>query len=88
MEDERKDTLREQPEQAEQPETEKKEANSGMILGMCLGMAMGVAIGAATKNLGLWMPIGMCMGMALGVAFDSQKKKKNEQDDGDDQPQA
>ena len=25
MEDERKDTLREQPEQAEQPETEKKE---------------------------------------------------------------
>ena len=88
MEDERKDTLREQPEQAEQPETEKKEANSGMILGMCLGMAMGVAIGAATKNLGLWMPIGMCMGMALGVAFDSQKKKKNEQDDGNDQPQA
>ena len=39
MEDERKDTLREQPGQAEQPETEKKEANSGMILGMCLGMA-------------------------------------------------
>ena len=86
MEDERKDTLREQPEQAEQPETEKKEANSGMILGMCLGMAVGAAIGAATKNLGLWMPIGMCLGMVVGMSFDSEKKDKK--DDGDDQPQA
>ena len=88
MEDERKDTLREQPEQAEQPETEKKEANSGMILGMCLGMAIGAGIGAATKNLGLWMPIGMCLGMVVGMSFDSEKKKKDEQDDGDHQPQA
>ena len=86
MEDERKDTLREQPEQAEQPETEKKEANSGMILGMCLGMAIGAGIGAATKNLGLWMPIGMCLGMVVGMSFDSEKKDKK--NDGDDQPQA
>ena len=80
MEDERKDTLR------EQPETEKKEANSGMILGMCLGMAIGAGIGAATKNLGLWIPIGMCLGMVVGMSFDSEKKDKK--DDGDDQPQA
>ena len=45
-------------------------------------------IGAATKNLGLWMPIGMCLGMVVGMSFDSEKKKKDEQDDGDDQPQA
>ena len=50
MEDERKDTLREQPEQAEQPETEKKEANSGMILGMCLGMCVGMAFDSSKKN--------------------------------------
>ena len=86
MEDERKDTLREQPEQAEQPETEKKEANSGMILGMCLGMAIGAGIGAATKNLGLWMPIGMCLGMVVGMSFDSEKKDKK--DDGNEDPQA
>ena len=86
MEEERKDTLREQPEQAEQPETEKKEANSGMILGMCLGMAIGAGIGAATKNLGLWMPIGMCLGMVVGMSFDSEKKDKK--DDGDADPQA
>ena len=86
MEEERKDTLREQPEQAEQPETEKKEANSGMILGMCLGMAIGAGIGAATKNLGLWMPIGMCLGMVVGMSFDSEKKDKK--DDGNEDPQA
>ena len=51
MEDERKDTLREQPEQAEQPETEKKEANSGMILGMCLGSRACIAMnGGHTPN--------------------------------------
>ena len=86
MEDERKDTLREQPEQAELPEERKKEADSGMILGMCLGMAIGAGIGAATKNLGLWMPIGMCLGMVVGMSFDSEKKDKK--NDGDDQPQA
>lgn len=87
MEDERKDTLREQPEQAEQP-VDKKKADSGMILGLCLGLAVGAGIGALTKNLGLWMPIGMCLGMVVGMAFDGEKKKKNERDDGDDQPQA
>ncbi len=85
MEDERKDTLREQPEQAEQLETKKKEADSGMILGMCIGLAIGAGIGAATGNLGLWIPIGMCMGMCVGMSFDSQRKKK---DDGDSDPQA
>ena len=59
MEEEKKDLQ----EQRSNPEAEKKEADSGMILGMCLGMS-------------------------VGIAFDSQKKKKNEQDDGDDQPQA
>ena len=83
MEEEQKD-LRE----PEKPEAEKKEADSGMILGMCLGLAIGAGIGAATKNLGLWIPIGMCLGLSLGMSFDSQKKKKNQQDDGNDQPQA
>ena len=88
MEDKRKDTLREQPEQPEQPEGNREEADSGMILGLCLGLAVGAGIGALTKNLGLWMPIGMCLGMVVGMAFDGEKKKKNERDDGDDQPQA
>ena len=79
MEEEKKD-LRE----PEKPEAEKKEADSGMILGMCLGLAIGAGIGALTKNLGVWMPGGMCLGMSVGIAFDSQKKKK---DDGED-PQA
>ena len=83
MEEEKKD-LRE----PEKPEAKKKEADSGMILGMCLGLAIGAGIGAATKNLGLWIPIGMCLGLSLGMSFDSQKKKKNQQDDGNDQPQA
>ena len=68
------------------PEAEKKEADSGMILGMCLGMAIGAGIGALTKNLAVWMSVGMCLGMCVGMAFDSQKK--NEQNDGDDQPKA
>lgn len=82
MEEEMKD-LRE-PEQRSKPEAEKKEADSGLILGMCLGLAIGAGVGALTKNVGLWMPIGMCLGMSVGIAFDSQKKKK---DDGED-PQA
>ena len=83
MEDmERKDSR--EPEQRSKPEAEKKEADSGMILGMCLGLAIGAGIGALTKNLGVWMPVGMCLGMSVGIAFDSQKKKK---DDGED-PQA
>ena len=84
MEEEKKDLQ----EQRSNPEAEKKEADSGMILGLCLGLAVGAGIGALTKNLGLWMPIGMCLGLALGMAFDGEKKKKNERDDGDDQPQA
>ena len=87
MEEEKKE-LQEQPVQPEKPEDRKKEADSGMILGMCIGLAVGAAIGAVTKNLGLWMPIGMCLGLALGMSFDGEKKKKNERDDGDDQPQA
>ena len=79
MEEEKKD-LRE----PETPEAEKKEADSGMILGMCLGLAIGAGIGALTRNLAVWMPVGMCLGMSVGMAFDSQKKKK---DDGED-PQA
>ena len=80
MREEEKKDLRE----PEKPEAEKKEADSGMILGMCLGLAIGAGIGALTKNLGVWMPVGMCLGMSVGIAFDSQKKKK---DDGED-PQA
>ena len=83
MEDKRKE-LPEQPEKR----GDKKKVDSGMVLGMCIGLAVGAAIGAATKNLGLWMPIGMCLGMVVGMSFDSEKKKKNERDDGDDQPQA
>ena len=79
MEKEKKD-LRE----PEKPEAEKKETDSGMILGMCLGLAIGAGIGALTKNVGLWMPIGMCMGLCVGMSFDAQKKKK----DGGDDPQA
>ena len=82
MEEEKKD-LREQP---KRPEAEKKEADSGMILGMCLGLAIGAGVGALTKNLAVWMSVGMCLGMCVGMAFDSQKKK--EQNDGDDQPKA
>ena len=83
MEEEKKD-LRE----PEKPEAEKKEADSGMILGMCLGLAVGAGIGAANKNLGLWIPIGMCLGLSLGIAFDSQKKKKDDkQDGGEDAPE-
>ena len=52
MEEERKD-LRE----PEKPEAEKKEADSGMILGMCLGLAVGAGIGALTKNLAVWRSI-------------------------------
>ena len=77
MEEEKKDLRK-------KPEAEKKEADSGMILGMCLGLAIGAGVGALTKNMGLWMPIGMCLGMSVGIAFDSQKIKK---DDGED-PQA
>lgn len=84
MMEEEKKNLREQPEKAE---AEKKEANQGMILGMCLGLAVGAGIGALTKNLGTWMSVGMCLGLCVGMSFDSQKKKKNEQNDGDD-PQA
>ena len=83
MEDKRKE-FHEQPEQP----VDKKKADSGMILGLCLGLAVGAGIGALTKNLGLWMPIGMCLGMVVGMAFDGEKKKKNERDDGNDQPQA
>ena len=82
MEEKKKD-LRE----PEKPEAEKKEANSGMILGMCLGLAIGAGIGAATKNLGLWMSVGMCLGLAVGTAFDSSKKN-GKKDDGDADPQA
>ena len=84
MEEEKKDLQ----EQRSNPEAEKKEADSGMILGMCLGLAVGAGVGALTKNLAVWMSVGMCLGMSVGIAFDSQKKKKNERDDGDDQPQA
>ena len=84
MEEEKRDLQK----QTEKPEAEKKEADSGMILGMCLGLAVGAGIGALTKNLGLWIPIGMCLGLSLGIAFDSQKKKKNgKQDDGEDAPE-
>lgn len=82
MEEEKKD-LRE----PEKPETEEKNANTGLALGLALGLAIGSAVGAATGNIGLWMPIGMCLGLSLGMSFDSQKKK-NEQNDGDDQPKA
>ena len=80
MEEEKKD-LRE----PEKPETEEKNANTGLALGLALGLAIGSAVGAATGNIGLWMPIGMCLGLCVGMAFDSEKKKKY---DGDDQPQA
>ena len=83
MEEEKKD-LRE----PEKPEAEKKEADSGMILGMCLGLAVGAGIGALTKNLAVWMSVGMCLGMSVGMAFDSQKKKKNDKQDGGEAPQA
>lgn len=83
MEEEKKELQ----EQRSKPEAEKKEADSGMILGMCLGLAIGAGIGALTKNLAVWMSVGMCLGMSVGMAFDSQKKKKDEQDGGED-PQA
>ena len=79
MEEEKKDLRK-------KPEAEKKEADSGMILGMCLGLAIGAGVGALTKNLGTWMSVGMCLGLCVGVVFDSQKR--NERNDGDDQPQA
>ena len=43
MEDERKDTLREQPEQAEQPEAE-------MPIGMGLGMVVGMSFDSEKKE--------------------------------------
>ena len=84
MEEAKKD-LREK---RSKPEAEKKEADSGMILGMCLGLAVGAGIGALTKNLAVWMSVGMCLGMSVGIAFDSQKKKKNDKQDGGEDPQA
>ena len=32
------------------------------------------------------MSVGMCLGLCIGMVFDSQKK--NERNDGDDQPKA
>ena len=83
MEEEKKDLRKEG-----KPDTEEKSAGNGLALGLCLGLAIGAGIGVATKNMGLWIPIGLCMGLSLGMSFDSQKKKRNEQDNGDDQPQA
>ena len=89
MEEEKKDLP---TQETKEPETEpaagKKDANKGMVLGLCLGMCIGTAVGAATKNLGLWMSMGMLWGVCLGLVFDERKKKQNEKNDGDNQPQA